>query len=691
MKLYEPTYRNNTTERIGDYDVLIPDIPDRHYIMFNDRPQHKQKWEREDEPYEFDHMTVEEKKKHAFVQKQFHRRKHGVWFFNNGEPTYITGRHYTYLQWWKLDSGKYPEYRDSDRMFFLVWDHCHYDRNCLGLIYFKNRREGATARAGFLNFEITSRIRNAIGGIQSKNDSDARDVFSNHVVKPIKSLPDWLRPIQSGLDQPGQEIRFYEPSSILSRKKATKGKRTATGSNALDSLIGYRSSKEEAYDSQRLTFYHCDEFGKLDRVDAVKRHRIVKPCLMEGQRIIGKALYTSTVEDIGAKALHNALQLWNQSDPNNKDKYGRTVSGLYRYFKPAYYGLAGFIDDYGRSQVEEAKEWIMSERQRLKEMGDMEGWAEFVRKYPISDDEPFTPNASDCLFDLGRLQSRKQDLLTMQQIGEAPTMRGDLVWVEGEMGGRTDENDPRCKVGQVTFIPNPTGRFERAFPPIAPNNVQGNIHGTLSPGNTGIYSAGIDPYDFSQTVDNRGSKGAGAVFINSNPIDPDGSDRWAMIYHHRPATNTEFYEDMVKMLHYYGCPAVVERNKVMCKNYIFARGLGNFVMNKLRLDPTKKYSEQGERGEYTKNPQLVSITDALATYIYESVDKIDFIPLLDELMTWNISNSNSHDIVIAGGYSLLASKYHKLATSGKITEQQRQVAKVFFPVYKYNGNNSAQA
>ena len=30
---------------------------------------------------------------------------------NNGTPTHITGNHYYYLQWCKIDIG-YPDYRD---------------------------------------------------------------------------------------------------------------------------------------------------------------------------------------------------------------------------------------------------------------------------------------------------------------------------------------------------------------------------------------------------------------------------------------------------------------------------------------------------------------------------------------------------------------------------------------------------
>ena len=35
---------------------------------------------------------------------------------NNGKPTYITGSHYMYLQWSKIDVGA-PDFREANRLF----------------------------------------------------------------------------------------------------------------------------------------------------------------------------------------------------------------------------------------------------------------------------------------------------------------------------------------------------------------------------------------------------------------------------------------------------------------------------------------------------------------------------------------------------------------------------------------------
>ena len=49
-----------------------------------------------------------------YIEEEFVRRENGYWFTNNGVPTYITGSHYMYLQWSKIDVGL-PEFRESLR------------------------------------------------------------------------------------------------------------------------------------------------------------------------------------------------------------------------------------------------------------------------------------------------------------------------------------------------------------------------------------------------------------------------------------------------------------------------------------------------------------------------------------------------------------------------------------------------
>ena len=53
-----------------------------------------------------------------YIEQEFERREDGHWFWNNGVHTYITGSHYMYLQWTKIDVG-FPDFREANRLFYI--------------------------------------------------------------------------------------------------------------------------------------------------------------------------------------------------------------------------------------------------------------------------------------------------------------------------------------------------------------------------------------------------------------------------------------------------------------------------------------------------------------------------------------------------------------------------------------------
>jgi len=53
-----------------------------------------------------------------YIDEQFKKRDEGHWFNNKSMATYITGAHFMYLQWSKIDVGK-PDFREANRLFFI--------------------------------------------------------------------------------------------------------------------------------------------------------------------------------------------------------------------------------------------------------------------------------------------------------------------------------------------------------------------------------------------------------------------------------------------------------------------------------------------------------------------------------------------------------------------------------------------
>ena len=65
--------------------------------------------------FDWEEYPVEFKEKwYDYIDKEFIRREEGFWFYNQSNPTYVTGTHYMYLQWSKIDVGQ-PDFRESNR------------------------------------------------------------------------------------------------------------------------------------------------------------------------------------------------------------------------------------------------------------------------------------------------------------------------------------------------------------------------------------------------------------------------------------------------------------------------------------------------------------------------------------------------------------------------------------------------
>ena len=109
--------------------------------------------------FDWKDLPVEfQNKWHNYIDEEFTKREQGYWFSNKGVDTYITGTHYMYLQWTKIDVGR-PEFREANRLFFLFWEACKADERSYGMCYLKNRRSGFSFMAsGFYpSLELTQK------------------------------------------------------------------------------------------------------------------------------------------------------------------------------------------------------------------------------------------------------------------------------------------------------------------------------------------------------------------------------------------------------------------------------------------------------------------------------------------------------------------------------------------------------
>ena len=109
---------------------------------------------------------------YVYIDREFTKRDEGYWFSNKDNITYITGSHYMYLQWTKIDVGK-PEFREANRLFFIFWEACKADDRCYGMCYLKNRRSGFSFMASSETVGQATISSDARFGILSKSGADA--------------------------------------------------------------------------------------------------------------------------------------------------------------------------------------------------------------------------------------------------------------------------------------------------------------------------------------------------------------------------------------------------------------------------------------------------------------------------------------------------------------------------------------
>ena len=642
--------------------VVLPKKPRyKKDILYHDLPKAKQKWTRLQPPKA---LTRENASDYVdYIEEEFRRRMEGLWFYNNGVPTYITGSHYMFIQWSKIDVG-YPDYRAANRTFFIFWEACKLDKNSYGICFLKNRRSGFSYMASSEIVNLSTMTYESRFGILSKTGADAKTMFTDKVVRIYRNYPFFFQPIQDGSSNPRVELAFREPA-----KKITKNQKHIENSEALNSSIDWKNTGDNSYDGEKLKLLVHDEAAKWIGQNSIKKNwSVTQTCLLLGRKIVGKCMMGSTankLQDGGSEY----KDIFYDSDMGEKDLNGRTKSGLYKLFIPAYDNLEGFIDEYGNSVIETpdkpvmgvdemlidvgAKDYIQNRRDALK--NDMTALSEFKRQFPFTIEEAFRNDTQSCIFDVEKIYQQ----MDYNEVNNTPTTKGEFIWKNGTQDS------------EVVWIPHRKGKWEITWVPEAQNqNVVSSKHNKKFPGRTGELVAGCDPYDHDTTTDGRRSDAAAHVFHKFS-MSSDASMQFVCEYINRPPKAEIFYEDMIKMCVFYGCQILVENNKVGILKYFENRGYYEYLMDRPDMTHTEwSRGRQKTKGIPGSGAAVINAqAEAIATYIYDHVGiKSDtgemgrcyFNTLLDDWSRFEIDNRTKYDASISSSLALLASqKYIK--------------------------------
>jgi hypothetical protein len=663
--------------------IQLPKKPAKKDILFSDKPQKDQRWQRQELPREFLQVksmdewyeTPKEFQERwdGYIEREFRRRKEGLWFYNNGVPTYITGHHYMFLQWSRIDIG-YPSYLKFQRELFIHMAAVESDPRAVGQIYTKCRRSGYTNMCSAVLVDEATQVKNKLLGVMSKTGGDAQEnIFMKKIVQIFKSYPFFFKPIQDGTTNPRMELAFREPS-----KRITKNNKTSQVGEALNTVVNWKNTTNNAYDGEKLHVMYLDEAGKWEKpTDIRESWRIHRTCLLVGRNIIGKALVGSTVNPLD-KGGRQFRDLYYSSDPSERNENGRTRSGLYSIFIPAYEALEGFFDMYGNPVVEDPKEPVLGEDGNLITIGaktflknerkalsqDGHELNEVIRQFPFVEDEAFRDSAKASLFNIGKIYEQIQH---NQEMYPNPIVIGNFQWENGV---------PDTK---VVFSPDANGRWRIGWmPPEDMRNKEAFNNGSRMAPNAFLGVGGVDSYDIDATVDGRGSKGACHLYNKFNMEYP--SNMFVAEYASRPPLAKIFYEDVLMAAKFYGYPILIENNKYGIARYFESRGYDGYLLDRPEYLGGASSSSKTKGIPSNSQDVIQAHAQAVEAYIHNHVGineesgqmgRMYFDRTLEDWINFKIDDRTKYDLTISSGLALLAAQKRveekkKVDLSGKV-------------------------
>ena len=640
------------------------EIPERPEFIENENINQKEQfWSRRSLPdffksveYNKDGDALLDNQQSDYAREEVRRCKEGHWFMNDGEATYITGKHYFYLTHWKLEDDIHPEYRDLDRRYFLYLNHWENVFWCLGLIIGKMRRRGATSIAtSNLVYECIF-FKNSFCGLTSKTQIDAKSAFTNMVSFGYRQLPVFLKPKQLNNKDSVSELVFAHKTVEV---KGGKG-------NAIDtdtghrSRIDYRAPSLNVFDSGRMTRILIDEGAKLPKeVPFSTLISIVSKTLVKGIKRVGFLECPSTTNSMTNGGQEFKI-VWDYAD---QLKYEKTPNRLVRYFSPAYDGYLGFIDKYGKSVIDEPTEEqykylvenfvgvgdidekdikLGAKKYLLKKREDLTGASleEEIRMNPFDEREMFMLRNNNCHFDAVLLN----DLYDRASEMESENLEyGNFIWEDGK---------PFTKSIWVK-APKENARWVKPAKFKLPEDTVEWIGSQARPKKYVQFISGCDPFQNSIVESGKGSKACSAILnrFENGSNDMIYNRMFVLLYHARPKTVELFHMDMALQCFAFGTQLLVEaKGEGGLRKFFIDNGLNLFL---IYLDG------KANAGIDPNSDNKVLLVNNWEAYIEKEgrEGKLIYANAIEQLIQFDINDTEIYDIGMGMGWTLVADYY----------------------------------
>lgn len=363
-------------------------------------------------------------------------------------------------------------------------------------------------------------------------------------------------------------------------------------------------------------------------------------------------------------------------DESDQTKHEKTPTRLVRYFKPAYDGLAGFIDRHGMSVIDAptkdqeaylvetttlsrsdiklgAKEYL---RRQIDSIQDDEMRREEKRMMPFTEEQAFSEDDSSCYFSTTNIYEQ----LNYLKDSPPPLRRVRLGW--------RDDNT-------VDYIDDPKGQWLLLKEPKIKNHFVMTDSGK-KPANDFTYKIGVDPFAATIVV-GKGSNGVIVVYEQFDTNDPENTGMPVALFMGRPKTKAIFHNEALMAAHFFGCKVTYENANDDYFEWFINKGFKNYISKtpKSVIDPNRKRKEKVQtwgvspKDAYSLNKQL-ELAQNWVDYHYH---KMFFPMIFEDMLEYDHLNRTKYDISVGFMVALSAAAGDIRNVSKENTESRQYV------------------
>lgn len=639
-------------------------------ILYSELPQGEQYFRRTEIPFTDDQLVDIANKEYTYtdaqkrwVAREEWRMDNGVYAMINGKLTFIPGSMYGYVNFWTLETGQKPDYRNCTRKIFILKEFLIFKTKVLAMTRGKSRRKGATSEGTFFEWWICGRKEEKIGGMISYSDDSVAKIFKMLFMRGFTGmLPCFVKAFDSNSEN---FLRFIEP--VEKRKKGVPIKR-----EGLNSYVDYQPTTINAYDSGRLSYLLGDEWGKWDKVDVNTYWSKVKSTLTMGSKKVGFAYIPTTVNP-SKKGGANYRIFWdsanqNKINPKTGEPYGiNTPSRVVRIFDSAAEGYEGYIDKFGESVIDDPSEPVMGNNGEwitegartviLREREGLEGMAlmDHRRDYPLDEFDMFA-------FEVGQCEFCEANFIAQLQWLEANPvyLRKIRLYREGVIK-KNLFNTKEEKYNEIRFMDDDAGGWLLLEKPEKENLF--DHRGRMLPLNTSRYSIGVDTIKSGFT--SGGSTATICVFKKSHIIKGEEKGLYPVaLYMGKPRLMQHLFDEVLKACLWYGAKVNFEIDAGSSYYDYFVASDADLFLEwtpRIAIDPAKKHPLI-KPGTESGNPYQFAMQLEVAKKYFDgtipdgyngNVHRVVFPIMLRQGLEYNHADRTKSDVIISLMMALL--------------------------------------